>query len=429
MSRTEPAAFFRRSPRLIATVVISLVLIILIADIGPRIARKVLLKDKPPAEQAAIRRYAHEPVTLQPEWLVAQPLPAGADDFLNTLEAANETSEFKNAHAVLTHLIWVRGWHSPDDARTTLALTAAVVDPWVAPFTALVRDPGYELFLHDDAQTGYLPWTALHAYLRLQLRVAAADGAHDRALHTAETLLRGLHRPWNVGGFTHGMGIFHADMLTTEIAGIVRFSADLALLRGLAGLLREHEAGVVPSVYLRDDSHLDDAIGRLRAARAWGATIDRLEFGSAVELYAYAAGHGAVAAPGTSTDGWFTRALSKTPQMRALRNEMFAVIVREFPSDNERHALARYRLMRLRLAQRIAELEGRTEDAATQDQARLLDGEILRDPFSGQPFLFNAERRRFYSVGPDRDDDGGHHLPDRSTHGSPPDADGDLFLE
>ena len=75
--------------------------------------------------------------------------------------------------------------------------------------------------------------------------------------------------------------------------------------------------------------------------------------------------------------------------------------------DCYRRSSARYDLLRLKLAQRIATLSGETPLEHTDDAVPKYMPTHMGDPFTSAPLKYNAVLKRFYSVGPNGVDDGG----------------------
>lgn len=89
---------------------------------------------------------------------------------------------------------------------------------------------------------------------------------------------------------------------------------------------------------------------------------------------------------------------------------------------------AHYELVRLRLAQRLAELETGAVAPIGPEAIKLYVGTIPNDPFSisSAPMLFSSTHGQFYSVGPDEDDDGMKMLYDASNGTL---SNGDIFMK
>jgi hypothetical protein len=66
---------------------------------------------------------------------------------------------------------------------------------------------------------------------------------------------------------------------------------------------------------------------------------------------------------------------------------------------------AAYDLARLHLAQRLAQVEGGAAPPVGPGAVAAYIQPVPEDAFSSSPLLFQAEQNRFYSVGPDKDDD------------------------
>ena len=64
-----------------------------------------------------------------------------------------------------------------------------------------------------------------------------------------------------------------------------------------------------------------------------------------------------------------------------------------------------FHLTQLTLAQRIAQLKGNTVTGQKPELVPEYFKSELVDPFSGEPYLWDAESGCFYGVGPDREDD------------------------
>src|SRR5262249_16123578 len=68
-------------------------------------------------------------------------------------------------------------------------------------------------------------------------------------------------------------------------------------------------------------------------------------------------------------------------------------------------AMACYDLTRLRIAQRILMLEGKSEETTASAFVPEFLPQPVRDPFDGNTYRWDTTSRQFYSVGPDGDDD------------------------
>jgi hypothetical protein len=87
---------------------------------------------------------------------------------------------------------------------------------------------------------------------------------------------------------------------------------------------------------------------------------------------------------------------------------------------------ANYDLVRLRFAQRLADLEAHTSSTTSAPDISLYLSPVPLDPFSQAPFIFSTKRAEYYSVGPDRKNNNSDMIYD-STNGTV--SSGDLMIE
>jgi hypothetical protein len=93
-------------------------------------------------------------------------------------------------------------------------------------------------------------------------------------------------------------------------------------------------------------------------------------------------------------------------------------------SEQRRISQARLDLLRLLLAGRVLELEGKATSASLEAYVPRFMKRVPVDPFSAKPYRWNAKQGRFYSIGSDRVDGGGEE-PANSWN---PKAKGDVFF-
>ena len=82
---------------------------------------------------------------------------------------------------------------------------------------------------------------------------------------------------------------------------------------------------------------------------------------------------------------------------------MFTETRKEYPI-REKTAKARYDLVLMQMAQKIESLETGNLNTSPSDLCEKYFNELLLDPFSQSPYLWNHESQCFYSVGPDEKD-------------------------
>ena len=461
----------RRRPCLVGCLA-GICLLLVAAVIALQWLRGELLSWLEPGQLAAMERAETHVPDVPREWLEKATVPPSevvrfAEDFHKAMERVardHETLWFGTgdplADKFTTRALVVRlDYAMPtldEDQRTSFAALMKDLSPVIDMVTSATALPGYTL-QPAEGTPSYLETKNFVSMMRAKAVVEAAEGKCMSAVESALLPLRMTQRDRTSYIVTHLIAVAEANVAVTALMDVVEVCGDReALMRALELL-----DGARQIIYGVDENELKYAelFTALRQAKADGAPIDlegqteaqlwrqyrwihsthysrwvldNLPPGS--EAYKRAAvrvkGAGGGGMGGNKLMDWaYGQAeirypdgrLTKTQRMRngLLGMDMTLFVSYWLYTGNEaeawgrvQHSQALYELARLRVAQRLAALDGakRTEEI----MAYLKPAAI--DPFTSGPMKVSGGGK-FYSLGPDKVDDGGTVLYD-ATNGA-----------
>ena len=451
----------RRRPCLVGCLAVVCVLLVLLL-IAVQWFRGMLYDTITPERKTAIAEAEAKVVQLPPEWHVPatqipQEVAMFQRDFSRDVEAIR-----KNHEALITglgddydttHTLFGRMGYAitplDEGQRTSYSLMIAELEPITDRATSVTALPDYNV---DNVleMPRFMELQIFAKLMRVKANVEAVDGHCIKAMDSAMLPLAIMRRLPQSQLITHLIGVAITAICSEAIGEIAETCSDVAALRH--GLAIMNERRDIATVVPKDFIQYADEFAYLRSAAANGAPIDlsaqtRAQYWNQylwVMSPAYFRWLLVHLPPGDyripavrrsldertpkSTSRWNWERLfgdliaednpSKMMPLARLASGLLGTNVVAYlmttATPNFEETITRtevsealYDLARLRLAQRIVELDQGSSTTAASERIEMIKAYLKpfpSDPFSGSDFLLD-EYGRFYSVGPDKHDD------------------------
>jgi len=361
----------------------------LLGVVGYQIAKARIRRDFPPAAIQSMEKFLYEPVEIPQEWLVVEPYP---EDLLALAERVPDES--KAYWGEMDDVFELPSPCPPEEEITEeqwLELKAGLEENagFIDLMTELARHPAYEMGVFDKEKT--MSWisplrTASHAFV-VKGSWLAHNGLEREAFQASLDCMR-LGQHGDVAPLVNAMiGIAIQNCAVETLSDLASNCNDPSLLRET---LEEMSA-----IHKRiDENYPWEQIGLAENVALF------LSFGQNIDL---SSGH-----PGTYYWEQFLRLhRSRKIHRRLLSIQPFRKLAVEYycliATPNFSKALedrlklkAKFDLSRLFIASRTIELETGKPFGGNADDFADIFAEPLADPYSNQPYVWDASEAEFF---------------------------------
>ncbi|MGI8908253.1 MAG: hypothetical protein ACR2IE_17405 [Candidatus Sumerlaeaceae bacterium] len=422
-------------------IVIGMLVLAIVVLAGPRLASRFYFRRHlSPAESAKYDERIYKQLTIPAAWLTPASVPAHVRRGMENLQTS--TTAYMGVTTSSHHLFdpalrdaFVALQHGDaisDEAWSTITKVVAGSSALVQVTSQTIRLPGYDLSTGDEAYLGAAVGVAHHrlgSLACLAAHLTAREGKYGEALDLAILPMREAqgHPPRDL---MTGLSGWHLIRLGSDcIADIATSTTDRAALRRTLDELIALRSNVVAVTGL--PIPVLHAISRMRWIAADGYPVSIIQGKSAVRYFSQylsaTVGYANYKIPklpiGSSERNSLERTLRNLDTRRELHvslNTALAIcemaapdqlvfklidMESQAPQEEEIVAAERYDLAVLRVATRLAEIDGLTSVTSQKMLVPAYLPHEFMDPANGAPYQWHAPTRQFYGVGPDRMDD------------------------
>lgn len=379
-------------------------------------------------EKAEMERFFTEPVYFPAEWQEDPPLSAdliAAASAVRAEEDALQPSliERWDKKGPLFKLLEKLKHNESLSSEEWRQVEEAVAQGKVVTekFSALVARPDYEMKAYLNAAEKYfLSLGCLVYQLGLQTYANIHKQQYTSAGNSILTVYKSVIRRDSSNSVEHIISTWMLQSGNEYLLYLARHCPDPQLLRYILSTMEEIQARIYPQAIFQYDEEIFDQVIPLREYRKQGYTVDLTPghplgfyFAQYIDIRREQLRKG----PDRERVDFFNPTIMKVDLVlrwlalpshaqRFLYKVNYLSPFNDFP-DRFLVSRAKYDLACLELARRIRQLEGDTTVLTTSAEfyPQYLSTE-LHDPFTASEFLWDASSQQFYSVGPDKTDEG-----------------------